>query len=286
MTLRLSRPFPRRLNIVATAAALALVATVASAQFGRQWGRLPEGPGVPARFPPPDFQNSDFYVCKIMYRSVWSEAMGAGWATDYPYAGINLMTRVSELTKTPISRDNEGEPNYWVVRLTDDALFRCPFAIASDVGTAEFSPAEASRLRQYLLKGGFLWVDDFWGTRAWQVWSTEIHRALPEYRIVDIPPEHPIRHVMFEIATLPQVTNIQFWRRNNGQTTAERGPDSPHANFRMIADDKNRIMVLMTHNTDIGDSWEREGEDHEFFLQFSPAGYAVGINSVIYALTH
>jgi hypothetical protein len=262
--------------------ALLLLATWASAQ----WGRLPEGPGVPVRFPPKDFRNGDFYVCKVMYRSVWQEPMGTGWATDYPYAGINLMTRVSELTKTPVSKDASGEPNYWVVRLTDDALFRCPFTIASDVGTAEFSAAEAARLRAYLLKGGFLWVDDFWGTRAWQVWSNEIHKALPEYRIVDIPQNHAIRHAMFEIATLPQVTNINFWRRNNGQTTAERGDDSPSADFRMIADDRGRIMVLMTHNTDIGDSWEREGEDHEFFLQFSPSGYAVGINSVLYALTH
>jgi hypothetical protein len=263
---------------------LTLLAAAASAQW--QWGRLPEGPGVPARFPPHDFANNDFYVCKVMYQSVRSELMGAGWATDYPYAGINLMTRVSELTKTPVSKDARGEPNYWVVRLTDDALFRCPFTIASDVGTAEFTPAEASRLREYLLKGGFLWVDDFWGTPAWDAWSHEIHKALPEYRIVDVPMDHPIRHVMFDIATLPQVTNIQFWRRNNGQTTSERGSDSPQADFRMIADDRGRIMVLMTHNTDIGDSWEREGEDHEFFLQFSPSGYAVGINSVLYALTH
>jgi hypothetical protein len=118
------------------------------------------------------------------------------------------------------------------------------------------------------------------------VWSTEIHKALPEYRIVDVPANHPIRRIMFDVVTLPQVTNIQFWRRNNGLTTSERGPDSPQADFRMIADEKDRIMVLMTHNTDIGDSWEREGEDHEFFLQFSPSGYAVGINTVLYALTH
>jgi hypothetical protein len=265
---------------------LVALAGIASAQWGGQWGRLPEGPGVPVRFPPENFQNGDFYVCKLMYESVWAEPMGAGWSTDYPYAGINLMTRVSELTKTTVSRDSKGDPNYWVVRLTDDALFRCPFVIGSDVGTAQFSPTEAARLREYLLKGGFLWVDDFWGSRAWQVWSTEIHKALPEYRIVDVPADHPIRHSMFEIVTLPQVTNIQFWRRNNGQTTSERGSDSAQADFRMIADERGRIMVLMTHNTDIGDSWEREGEDHEFFLQFSPSGYAVGINTVLYALTH
>ena len=80
---------------------------------------------------------------------------------------------------------------------------------------------------------------------------------------------------MFDIKHVPQVTNIQFWRRRGGETR-ERGSDSPYADFRMIADDKGRIMVVMTHNTDIGDSWEREGEDHEFFLQFSPAGYSLG----------
>src|SRR6185295_16580768 len=99
-----------RTLIVAVSVALIVCATIASAQFGRQYGRLPEGPGVPPRFPPRDFQNGDFYVCKLMYRSVWSEPQGVGWATDYPYAGINLMTRVGELTKTPISRDMKGDP--------------------------------------------------------------------------------------------------------------------------------------------------------------------------------
>ena len=90
---------------------------------------------------------------------------------------------------------------------------------------------------------------------------------------------------MFTVATLPQITSINFWRRSGG-SASERGPDSPAANFRMIADAHGRIMVLMTHNTDIGDAWEREGEDPDFFLQFSPEGYAVGINAVLYTLTH
>jgi hypothetical protein len=208
-----------------------------------------------------------------------------GWATDYPYAGINLMVRVSELTKIPISVDAGGNPNYWVVRLTDDALFKCPFAMATDVGTLEFLPDEVTRLRAYLTKGGFLWVDDFWGTEAWEQWSSEIGRVLPEYPIVDVPPDHPIFHSLYQVSEVPQVTSINFWRRSGG-VTSERGPDSPHPNFRMIADEKGRIMVLMTHNTDIGDSWEREGEDYEFFLKFSPRGYALGVNVVLYALTH
>jgi Domain of unknown function (DUF4159) len=273
----------RRLVVGGGAILAIALATAVSAQWGQ--GRLPEGPGVPPRFPPRDFEDGTFMICKIMYRSVRSEAQGVGWSTDYPYAGINLMTRVSELTKTPISREGEGEPTSWVVRLTDDALFRCPFTMAADVGTLEFSQEETIRLREYLLKGGFLWVDDFWGTPAWEQWSSEIHRVLPGYRIFDVPADHPIRHSMFELVTIPQVTNINAWRRTGGETR-ERGSDSPHADFRAIADDKGRIMVLMTHNTDMGDSWEREGEDHRFFLQFSPQGYAVGINVILYALTH
>jgi hypothetical protein len=263
-----------------------LLLLVGAGAASAQYYRVAEGPGVPPRFPPtPEFGDGAFVHCKLMYTSVWREANGYGWSTDYPYAGINLMTRVSELTKTPISVDKRGRPNYWVVRLTDDALFRCPFLMGTDVGTAELSAIEAKRLRDYLLKGGFLWVDDFWGTHAWQQWSAEMKKVLPEYRIVDVPADHPVLHSHFEIKKIPQVTSINFWRGSGG-ITSERGPDSPHPNFRMIADERQRVMVLMTHNTDIGDSWEREGEDREFFLQFSPDGYALGINTVLYMLTH
>ena len=97
---------------------LAVVLTVAalSVTAAAQWGRLPEGPWVPPRFRPPGLQDGAFTHCKLMYRSVRREANGMGWATDYPYAAINLLTRVKELTKTRVSMGPEGEPNYWVVR--------------------------------------------------------------------------------------------------------------------------------------------------------------------------
>src|SRR5258708_30614450 len=128
----------RRLRFGA-ALLIVLAAVTAAGQGGRQrgfggFGRLPEGPGVPARYPPPDFEDGAFSVCKVQYTSVRYEEMGVGWATDYPYAGINLTTRLSELTKTPVSRDRQGNPNYWVVRLTDPTLFHCGFTISSDVG--------------------------------------------------------------------------------------------------------------------------------------------------------
>src|SRR5690349_3537085 len=97
-----------------------MAATVYAQRFGR-FGRLAEGPGVPVRYPPEKFSDGSFYVCKLEYTSVRYEDQGVGWSTDYPYAGINLMTRLDELTRTPISRDTEGNPNYWVVKATDDA---------------------------------------------------------------------------------------------------------------------------------------------------------------------
>lgn len=265
--------------------ALGLLLAGAASSVWAQRYRLPEGWSVPPRHPPAEFNDGTFTICKLMYTSVRREANGMGWSTDWPYAGINLMTRLAELTKTRISRDPDGDPNHWVVRLTDDALFHCPMLIASDVGTLAFSPEEAARLREYLRKGGFLWVDDFWGTAAWNQWSSEIAKALPEYAIVDIPADHPIRRTLFSITEVPQVSSINFWRRSGG-STSERGEDSPHPDFRAMADDRGRIMVLMTHNTDIDDSWEREGEDPDYFTRFSPGGYALGINVIMYALTH
>ena len=130
-------------------------------------------------------------------------------------------------------------------------------------------------MRQYLLKGGFLWVDDFWGTPAWNQWADQITRVLPEFPIVDIAPGDPIRHALFNITQVKQVPSIFSWG-GPGSDPRERGSDSPHADFRAIADSHGRIMVAMTHNTDIGDSMEREGDDPAYFAAFSPDGYASG----------
>jgi hypothetical protein len=160
--------------------------------------------------------------------------------------------------------------------------------MASDAGTIGLTPAEVLRLREYLLKGGFLWVDDFWGSPAWEHWSSEIAVVLPpsEFPIQDVPLTDPMLRSMFEIEQIPQITNIQFWRGNGGAITSERGTDSDEVHLRAIRDGRGRIVVLMSHNTDIADSWEREGEDPAFFYQFSPRGYALGVDVLLHAMTH
>jgi len=233
-----------------------------------------------------DFDGS-FIYCRGFYTRHWREAGGTGWWTDYPAADNNFSVRLMELTFTHVKLDVERQPNTVVVRLTDPTLFRCPILFMEDTGTAQFSDAEVASLRAYFQKGGFLWVDDFWGSHAWQVWTEQIGRILPpgEYPIVDIPADHPIMHTLYDVKEVPHVSSINFWRRSGGRTS-ERGDDSPRANFRGINDARGRLIVVMTHNTDIADTWEREGEDHEYFRLFSPAGYAVGVNIVLYAMMH
>jgi hypothetical protein len=255
---------------------------VAYAQFG--FGEL----STPIRRAPDLFPDRNFVVCRLQYREVRSEPNGGGWRTDYPYGEINLTIRFSELTKTPVSWEGERQPYYFVVRAMDDALFQCPFLIASDVGTVGFTPEEADRLRLYLLKGGFLWVDDFWGDAAWEQWSSEIGKALPpsEFPIEEVPLDDPLFRSQFVITKVPQITNIRFWRLTRGAETSERGAETDVPHLRAIRDAAGRIIVVMTHNTDVADSWEREGEDPAFFSQFSPDGYALGVNVLLHAMTH
>jgi hypothetical protein len=263
---------------------VALIAVTGVVSLAQRFGVI-EGAGAGIRVPPKDFSDGSFTICKWMFRSDRSEPGGIGWSTDYPFGEINLLTRLSELTRVRVSRDNSSDVNYWVVRLTDDQLFECPLLLGSDVGTAALSNAEVRRLREYLLKGGFLWVDDFWGTRAWEQWSSQMKRVLPEFPIVDVAPDDPIRQALFTVTQVKQVPSIFSWR-GPGSDTRERGSDSPQADFRAIADAHGRIMVAMTHNTDIGDAMEREGDDPQYFASFSPDGYALAINVVVYALTH
>jgi hypothetical protein len=273
----------KRLVLALCLAALAVVLAGAQ-EWGQRWGRFRS---APPRFPTAESFDGFYNFCRGIYTSYGREDGGQGWSTDYPDADINFSIRLSELTKTRISVLPTGEPNHLTLRLTDDAIFKCPIIEMEDVGTIHFSELEVTRLREYLLKGGFLYVDDFWGSYAWRRWEMEISRVLPpeDFPIANIGPDHPLYRTMFVFEKVPQIPSINSWRRSGGETS-ERGGDSAQVNVRGINDKHGRLMVLMTHNTDISDAWEREGEDPRYFYRFSPDGYAVGINIVMYALTH
>jgi hypothetical protein len=160
-----------------------------------------------------------------------------------------------------------------------------------DAGTVQFSDLEVKRLREYLLKGGFLFVSDYHGIPALEQFDEEIGRVLPhaQYPIVDLTPpdhDHPLWHTMFNVSHLPQIASIQTWRRSGGSTIERWNIEGAPPDAHGIADDHGRLMVVMIHNSDIPDPWEREGEDTDYFYRFSPDAYAVGIDIVLYAMTH
>jgi len=245
---------------------------------------------TPPKFPTATTFDGNFHFCRVMFTSDRREKQG--WSTDYPGADINFSVRLAELTKVRVTLTQDGEeevPDAVVVRLTDDALFECPFTLMEDAGTARFTDSEVQRLREYLLKGGFLFVSDYHGTAATEQFDEEIGRVLPRdrYPIVDLtPPDHPLWRMMFPVKHLPQMASIQTWRRTGGGTLERWNENGAPPDARGIADAHGRLMVVMVHNSDIPDGWEREGEDPEYFFRFSPEAYAVGIDILLYAMTH
>ncbi len=269
-----------------TAAASIMLAVAlaagASAQFQRRGGRF--AIGRLQENPPYD---GAFQFCRIAFRNA-SNGDGAGWFVDYPRADQNLSFRLSELTDVTVSRDVAGNFNHMVMTLNDAlTLSHCPFTMLTEPGGAYFDDSEAAALRSYVDHGGFLWADDFWGEYAWEHWLNEIRKALPsgEFTIDDVPIDHPIFHQLYDVRELPQIPSINFWLGTGGRTS-ERGPDSAVPHARAAWDASGHMVVFMTHNTDFGDAFEREGDDHRYFDEFAGKGYAVGINVILYALTH
>jgi hypothetical protein len=272
--MRLPRLTARR-RLVTAGLVLALTcASMAGAQQIWISGRVAE------RLATIDDFDGQFLYCRGIY--------DGGWRTDYPGADNNFSVRLAELTRILVKFGANRQPHHVVVRLDDPALFRCPMLFMENVESLRgFSAEEAANLRNYLVKGGFLWVDDFWGSNAWANWEEHISQVLPpgEYPVFDLDISHPIMHSLFDVKAFLQVPNINFWYRTGG-STSERGFDSAEVHYRGIQDAKGNLMVLMTHNTDVSDTWEREGAAEEYFNTFSPRGYAIGVNVVIYALSH
>ena len=148
--------------------------------------------------------------------------------------------------------------------------------------------AEREALRGYLLSGGFLMVDDFWAPAAWRHLKAEMQRVFPDREPQELSYDHSLFHIVYDIQAKPQVPSIHAWRAGD---TFEywhgnpEGDEDPH--FWTLDDDDGRVMALLCHNNDIGDGWEREGEEKEYFHLYSERlSYPLGINIVTYAMTH
>lgn len=266
-----------------TKPACVIALLVGIAVTGYTQGRRSFGGGrrfAPPAVATPESFDGSWQFCRLAYS-------GRAWATDYPDADYNFSTRVSELTKVTVSKTPGGEPRPLIVRPTDDALFQCPFVMLWQAESLWFSDEDAARVREYLLKGGFIWSDDSWGTFAWENFEREMAKVLPgpKYRFVDLPPSHAMYRIFFQLPRVPQIPAINYWWGTGGDTS-EQGADSAVVHVRGISDEHGRLMVLSTHNTDIADGWEREGVDPQYFRRFSVDSYAVGINVMLYAITH
>lgn len=241
------------------AAGFRLVAT-ADAQF-RSRAAPPVRPALPGH---------SFYFSRAIYNG-----RGRSWAIDYPKADQQFLAVLGRLTGI------DAYPNEHAIRLDDPDLRRYPFLYAVEVGRMMLTEPEVEGLRGYLLAGGFLMVDDFWGTAEWAQFEREIRRVLPEYEIVEIDLDHPIFSAYYQIDEIVQVPNVGQGMR--GGPTHERDGYVPHV--RGIYDDQGRLMVVINWNTDLGDAWEW-AEQAAYPLHYSTYAYQMGANFIVYSMTH
>ena len=218
----------------------------------------------------------DPYVCPEFGGSTFFPRQGWGWAIDYPGADCKFMGGVHRLTGVRV------HPNPNVITILDPDLDKFPYVYAVEVGGLYLSDVEAVRLREYLLAGGFLHVDDFWGGYEKAIFEEQLRKVFPERRMEPLPLTHEIFHAFYDIDTVMQIPN----RSNacSGGRTWERADDTEPVIYG-LADDRGRIMVVATYNSDLGDAWEYM--DLPCYPEkFSGQAYRMGINFMVYAMTH
>jgi hypothetical protein len=238
-----------------------------------------------------EFSHDLFTFVRIQYSSGYyggrggrgGRGMSGGpWDTDWPDSELNFSFRLHQLTSMEVN----PVPIY--MELTNPELFNYPFIYIVEPGNLVFREEEIKNLRSYLLNGGFLMIDDFWGRAEWYNIYGQMKRVFPEREPIELTLDHPIFHCVFELKEKPQIPAIDWAidRRTDTLTgyTSESG-DPPR--YYGIYDDKGRMMVIICRDTDLGDGWEREGMSKTYFHEFSEKkAYPLGINIVFYAMTH
>ena len=227
----------------------------------------------------PTFRNPsrdarEFFFTRAIYSGGGYYGRGS-WSVDYPKADRQFLAILDD----QIDLDAYEREN--AVRLDDPDLRKYPFLYALEVGYMYMTEPEVKGLRDYLLAGGFLMVDDFWGTWEWANFETEIKRVLPEYQIVEVPLDHPVFHTVYNIEEIVQVPN--FGNAQRGGRTWEQDGYEPHV--RGIFDEDGRLMVIINWNTDIGDAWEW-AESPYYPLYYSTFAIEITLNIIVYAMSH
>ncbi|HSU59718.1 MAG TPA: DUF4159 domain-containing protein [Bryobacteraceae bacterium] len=247
-----------------------------------------EYPGVEYRLGsiplPPDYQEkTEWAFARLMYPGGWNDGYAGRegdwregrslWTQDYPRADRHFVLAVRRLTRIhvrsveqPVSLDD------------DDDVYNWPWLYAVQVGEWGITDAQAHKLRDYLLRGGFFMADDFHGTVEWQVFQESMKRIFPDRQIVDIPSSDPIFHTVYDLDDRYQIVGAEHLAEGHKL-------DGYVARWRGIYDDKGRVMIAASFNSDIGDSWEWADEP-EYPEKYSALGMRIGINYIVYAMTH
>jgi hypothetical protein len=284
----------KRVALVTIALAVLGASGLCLAQYPYYRGRRPPGVMPADRAGVPDwkvderFKKDVFTFVRVEYDSAWGRGGrrrgwggGGSWATDWPDSDLNFSFRLQQLTSLRVNPDPIS------LRLTDEKLFDHPFLYMIEPGSLAFSEEEVVALRRYLFNGGFLMVDDFWGDDQWQNFYREIKRVFPDREPEELPLSHEIFQCVYRLKERPQVPSIHSWLQTGVTYEPYHGGDTQTVHYKGISDDKGRLMVIVCHNTDLGDGWEREGESAEYFHEFSEKkSYPMGINIVTYAMTH
>ena len=230
----------------------------------------------------PGFRRDVFVFARVQFDTRGGSQRGRHWDNDFPDCDWNFSARLHELTSIKI------DPVGKVVRLTDRELFGYPFLYMSNPAEIVLSDAETAALRRYLLNGGFLMADDFWTPRSWRHIRQQMKRVFPHSEPVELAPGHEIFHCVYDLQGKLQVPSIFAWRRGDSFEHwhgDSEGDEDPH--FWALHDESGHMMALFCHNNDVGDGWEREGENLEYFHQYSErVSYPLGINIITYAMTH
>lgn len=244
--------------------------------------------GTPSWTNEPGFEKDVLTFVRIRRdRAPYGSRSAGSWWTDFPDSDLNLSYRLQQMTSLKVNPDGR------VLDLTDKELCNYPFIYMVEPGRLLLKNEEVPILRKYLLNGGVLMADDFWGQVQWAGFQREIKRVLPEREFVELPMDHPLFHCVFDLKgpkNSLQIPNVgQGVRSQHDGITWEYhdGEECTEVHVRAIFDDNNHILVLATHNTDNGDGWEREGENEYFFHNFSEnRAFPLAINIFFYLMTH
>ena len=255
----------RRMHLIATVVLLSALASIAFAQRGfRRYAPTPDGPLVG--------EPKEWAFARLAYDG---GGFRGGWATDYPGAEYHFSQAVERLTRIDV------HPEGYVVSPNSDELFDYPWLYAVEVGSWSFTDSQAARMREHLLRGGFLMVDDFHGEYEWQLFLEGMRAIFPDRLIEDIPETDAVYSLPYEIGERKQVPGPGYM--SSGLTYERRDGVTPH--WRGIRDDDGRWMVVISHNIDYGEGWE-QADNPAYPQPFTRQAYEVAVNYLIYSMTH